>query len=158
MQWQQLDPLVMDLLRKYPAPRFMVIHLGSNDLVTPGLTGKKLVEEIKCSFLRYNALIPQTTLVWSSILPRLYWHGVPGKLGGKINKKRVKVNKRILKFVLDLGGLVINHHNISARNVCLFRFDGTHLSDMGNDIFLNNIRAAFHIFINQLGNCYPQPV
>lgn len=46
MEWQHLDPLVMDLLKRHPAPNFILIHLGSNDLVTPGLTGKNLVEEM----------------------------------------------------------------------------------------------------------------
>jgi hypothetical protein len=49
---------------------------------------KKLVEEIKCSLLRIrnNTLLSNTTLVWLSIFPRLYWHRVPVEMGKKINK------------------------------------------------------------------------
>jgi hypothetical protein len=154
MQWHQLDPLVMSLLQKYPAPQFLMIHLGSNDMVTPQLTGKKLADEIKCSFLRYNALLTQTTLVWSSVLPRLYWHGVSHKEGGKIDKKRVKLNSRIRKFLLDLGGLAIDHTNISQHNTSLFRNDGTHLSESGIEVYLGNIQSAFTVFLQKRGNHY----
>lgn len=81
----------------------MLIHLGSNDLVTKGLTSKKFAEEINCSLLRYNALLPKTKLVWSSILPRLYWHGAPLQSGHKIDKKRRKINNHVKKLITELG-------------------------------------------------------
>jgi hypothetical protein len=148
MQWHQLDPAIMDLLKRKAPPNYLMIHLGSNDLAKSEITSKKLVEEIKCSLLRYNALLSNTTLVWSSILPRLYWHGVPVELGKKINKKRTNVNRRIRSFILDLGGAVISHDNITTYDISLFRYDGTHLSREGNSIYLHNIQSAFHMFLN----------
>lgn len=151
MQWHQLDPEIMKLLKHYSPPKILIIHLGSNDLVTEGLTSKKFVEEITCSLLRYNALLPNTKLVWSAILPRLYWHGAPLGSGHKIDKKRKKINKQTKKFISELRGGVIWHHNISVHNVNLFRYDGTHLSDEGNRIFLDNFRSGLLKFINP--NC-----
>jgi hypothetical protein len=148
MQWHQLDPTIMDLLKRKAPPNYLMLHLGSNDLAKTEITSKKLVEEIKCSLLRYNALLSNTTLVWSSILPRLYWHGVPVELGKKINKKtknRTNVNRRIRSFILDLGGAVISHDNITPSDISLFRYDGTHLSREGNSIYL---QSAFHMFLN----------
>lgn len=88
MQWHQLDPDTMKLLKHSSPPNVMLIHLGSNNPVTEGLTSKKFVQDMNCSLLRYNAVLPKTKLVWSSILPRLYWHGAPLQSGHKIEKKR----------------------------------------------------------------------
>lgn len=95
-------------------------------MVTPNLTSKKFIEEIQCSFLRYNALLPNTKLVWSHILPRRYWYGAPLNSGKNIDKKRKRINKNISKFVKEMGGGVISHSNISVANPDLFRFDGTY--------------------------------
>lgn len=142
MQWQELDPQILQLIKHEVPPNYLVIHLGSNDLVTPNLTSKKFIEEIQCSFLRYNALLPNTKLVWSHILPRRYWHGAPLNSGKNIDKKRKRINKNISKFVTEMGGGVISHANISVANPDLFRFDGTHLSELGNRNFLNNVKSG----------------
>lgn len=71
---EELDPQILQLIKHKVPPNYLVIHLGSNYLVTPNLTSKKFIQVIQCSFLRYNALLPNTKLVWSHILPRRYWH------------------------------------------------------------------------------------
>lgn len=155
LQWQQLDPHILKLLRTATPPNFLVIHLGSNDLTTTGLTSKKLIEEIQCSFLRYNVLLPNTKLIWSSILPRLYWHGAPLNCGGKIDKKRKKINRKIRSFVLDLGGAVISHPNISPKVTELFRHDGAHLSMMGNRLYLHNLQGGLSSFLSNTAREFP---
>ena len=97
-----------------------------------GNTTIKFTKEIQCSLLRFHALMPSTTLIWSSILPSLYWHGAPLNCGGKIDRKRRNVNHKhninrvIKKFILGLGGAYINHDcNITVKEQSLFRHDGT---------------------------------
>lgn len=83
MQWQELDPQILQLIKHDVPPNYLAIHLGSNYLVTPNLTSKKYIQVIQCSFLRYNTLLPNTKLVWSHILPRRYWHRAPMNTGKK---------------------------------------------------------------------------
>lgn len=148
LQWHELDPHILKLLKNSPPPDFLVIHLGSNDLTTEGLTSKKLIKEIECTFLRYNALMPDTTLVWSAILPRLYWHGAPLNSGKKIEKKRTTINRKVRSIVLDLGGAVISHRNILAKFTQLYRHDGTHLSRTGNELYLKNLEGGLFTFLS----------
>ena len=147
LKWKQLDPVIMASRRHQPPPDYLLIHLGSNDLTEEGITSKSLVEEIKLSLLRYNALLPNTKIIWSSLLPRRYWQGTPLNAGAKIDYKRKRVNKLVHKFLPEIGGLYINHdHNISAKEKTIFRTDGTHLNDQGNGIYLNNIQGALEFF------------
>ena len=51
---------------------------------------------------------------------------------------------------------MIRHLNIRAREKNLHRYDGTHLSDARNDIYLNNIQGALEYFlVSDKNNCFP---
>ena len=139
MKWHDLDPCILHLLKSLPPPDVLVIHLGSNDMVSEELSSKILVQEIQCTFLRYRSLMPQTKLVWSHILPRLYWHGVPLSRNKKIDKKRKKVNRKAAAIAAEVGGYSVSHPNISIHNYDLFRYDGTHLSNSGNASFIYDL-------------------
>lgn len=143
-----LDKLMDSMLMEMPKPQFILIHCGSNDLTSEGVTGKMLIEKIQCSILRYQALFCKTTIIWSSILQRRYWHYAPLGAGKKIEKKRTRVNIAIKSFILKNGGQYIDNNNISAKEVNLFHTDGTHLSSLGNSILINNWKTALQSLIN----------
>jgi hypothetical protein len=87
---------------------------------------------------------PGCVIIWSHILPRLYWHGANNTRG--IDKARKRINSKVERHVMQFGGKVIRHPDIVSEEIGLFRFDGTHLSDIGNDIFLNEIQGSRNIW------------
>ena len=91
-------------------------------------------------------LIPNAKVVWSEILMRRYWHNA--KDGKAVEIPRKRVNLAVKYAVLKEGFSVIHHPNIRAKERNLHRFDGTHVSDTGDEVYLNNIRGIgiFSIF------------
>ena len=146
MTWDQLEDRVQYKIQYrllcMPPPKFLFIHLGSNDLVS--LKGKELIETVKLTILRFNALLPNTTIIWSELLPRLYWHGAHKPKN--IEKNRKQVNNQISQFVVQHGGKYLRHINILPE-FQYFRFDGTHLSPLGNAIYLNAMYEGLKQFI-----------
>ncbi|VDH93448.1 Hypothetical predicted protein [Mytilus galloprovincialis] len=128
-----------------PSPHFIIIHCGANDLTDLELTGKGLMENVKCSILRYKALFKNVIIIWSSMLQRRYWHFAPLNAGAIIEQKRKRVNSVVKNFVIENGGKAILHENIRASEVSLYRTDGTHLSQTGNQVFLNNIQGGLSL-------------
>ncbi|CAG2238307.1 unnamed protein product [Mytilus edulis] len=136
-----------------PLPSFLVIQLGSNDLGIS--TSEKLFSDIECDLLRLHALYPALKIIWSDILMRRYWHNA--NCGQAIERARKRVNLRVKNLVLSIGGCAIRHSNIRAKESNLFRYDGTHLSKIGNDIYLNNLQGALEQFMRSGGPAvFPQ--
>ncbi|CAG2204608.1 unnamed protein product [Mytilus edulis] len=153
MKWGDLNRVFEQRLLNRPLPSFLVIQLGSNDLGI--LTSEKLFSDIECDLLRLHALYPALKIIWSDILMRRYWHNA--NCGQAIEKARKRVNLRVKNLVLSIGGCAIRHSNIRAKESNLFRYDGTHLSKIGNDIYLNNLQGALEQFMRSGGPAvFPQ--
>ena len=154
----KLDTEMDTIFRQDKYPKFVLIHCGSNDLTTEGMTGKYIIEKIKTSFLRYKALFSKTILIWSSILPRRYWHYAPLGTGAQIDKKRKRVNAAVRAFVLESGGKIINNDSyINVTEVSLYRQDGCHLSKLGNEVLIKNWKLAVNLFLETNTSQYPSP-
>jgi hypothetical protein len=70
------------------------------------------------------------------------------------------VNCAANNFIKNEGHYVIKHPNIRASEIELYRFDGTHLSDIGNDIYLNNLQASGSLSSSlciSVGHCKGNP-
>ena len=110
------------------------VHLGSNDISynsAPALI-EKMKQTLQFCFTNY----PNSKIVYSELLSRRVWRKLSHEEG---ERRRIKVNKEISDFVRSNGGLVICHNQIRWEEKKLFRDDGVHLSDMGNDIFLKDL-------------------
>ena len=76
---------------------------------------------------------------------RLCWHVAND--GMAIELVREGVNSAVNNFMVNENHFIVCHLNIRARERSLYRFDGTHLSDTGYEIFPNNIQGALETLI-----------
>jgi hypothetical protein len=121
--------------------------LGSNDL---GIKKTyELYSDIKLGLMRLKVMCPNARIVWFAILMRRYWHSAQD--GRALEKSRKRLNLLVRNFMQTIGGCVIRHSNISASEKSLYRFDGTHLSNTGNEVYLNNIQGAIELFLSNDG-------
>ena len=125
--------------------------MGSNDLGSR--SGTNLILNIEIDLLRLNVLLPSTKIVWSEILQRRYSH--MAMTGKAVERTRKRVNLAVKNLVLSIGGYVIRHGNIRAREICLYRYDGTHLSDAGMRAYLNTIQGVLETFLTARFNIFP---
>ncbi|KAJ8307959.1 hypothetical protein KUTeg_014489 [Tegillarca granosa] len=129
MKWSQLLTRIQRDLRNFPCPQYLVIQLRW---------------EMKLDILSLSKL-PNTTVVWSCILPRLFWYGARSQVA--IDNVRKRTNREISSYILKLGGRVITQSDLSDKETGCYRFDGIHLSDIGNDIYLNALQGALESFL-----------
>ncbi|CAG2205903.1 unnamed protein product [Mytilus edulis] len=151
MKWKDLDSSFESEIKKWPAPNYIFIHLGANDLVS--MKSKELIENIKCSILRIKVFAPDIRIIWSDILPRPYWHGTLRPKLVEIARKRV--NCAVRSFIKTEGQYISRYPAIKASEHNLFRHDGCHLSQVGIGIFLNNIQAAIETFVLGVAKVFP---
>lgn len=74
MRWKQVCPKVRSLLKVEDPPHYLLVHYGGNDV---GQEDKCVVlrKNIKKGLDKLQNLLPNTTLIWSQVLPRLQWRG-----------------------------------------------------------------------------------
>ena len=153
MRWESFISTFDKYVKSYPRPDYLIIQAGSNDLGV--VKGKELIENIRADIMRLAILYPDLKIIWSDILPRRYWHY--GDNHSAIEGTRKRVNIAVRKVVKEeiTNGYVISHPNITEKERTLYRNDGTHLSDVGNDVFLNNVQAALESFLQTKNRCFP---
>ena len=98
-------------------------------------------------------MCPNARIVWSEILMRRYWHSAQD--GRALEKSRKRLNLLVRNFIQTIGGCVIRQSNIRANEKSLYRFDGTHLSNTDNEVYLNNIQDAIELFSSNDGPIVP---
>lgn len=154
-----LDSLLDTKIKATPKPAVILVHCGSNDLTLDGVTGKDLAEQMKSSFLRYQAMFSGSLIIWSAMLQRRYWHYAPVNAGPAMETKRKGVNRQVKKFVVENGGKYIsNDCCINVNEISLFRSDGTHLSETGLEILFNHWKAAIEVLVfNDEQKIFPVP-
>ncbi|KAM4020120.1 uncharacterized protein ACNLHF_000668 isoform 1-T1 [Anomaloglossus baeobatrachus] len=130
MKWAQL---VDELKRKVcsaPLPDLIIIHLGGNDI------GKvktlEFISQMQRDITFIKKLFPNTSLVFSEIIPRLLWNSDGFLFFEKIRKR---VNRTMEKFCRATGDFSFRHTDLEGFLFGLYRSDGVHLSDIGVDIF-----------------------
>lgn len=91
-----------------------------------------LRHQLKYIVLWLMNLLPNTTIIWSSILSRLGW-----RYSNDIEateRVRIRVNRTLINYMRLTGGKVIRYPDFQDKTFGLYS-DNCHLSLIGNDIF-----------------------
>ena len=106
---------------------------------------KNLIQMIQKDVKAYSNLFPETCIIWSDILPRAAYRGAISN--AKVEKSRKSLNNAMKLYMPRINGEVIHHKNIQWDAHHLYRRDGVHLNDMGNDVMLGNITQTMERII-----------
>lgn len=144
MKWHHLVGSLTSMIRfRGTIPSVLVMHCGANDI---GETPQgALLHHMKFVVAIISNMIPDTSIVWSSLLPRLEWRYSSNHSAMEETRKRV--NRGMRSYLTKYGGYVIKYPDFDDRYCGLFKKDGVHLSFIGLDIFLNQIQCAIETFI-----------
>ncbi|CAG2198938.1 unnamed protein product [Mytilus edulis] len=147
---KDLESTIKRLMKYEKAPKYLVLHIAGNDLGKTKLGF--LRNEIKTTLEKVQSYLPNSSIVWSQILPRTNWrHSISQD---SMMACRIRINSAIASFVLKNGGHYIKYPDILPNSTFL-KEDGVHLTDLGNDIFLNNLQGALEMFICSGSYTYP---
>ncbi|XP_077779613.1 uncharacterized protein LOC144326732 [Podarcis muralis] len=145
MRWEELMPVLREKVANFGPPDAIVIQLGENDLTSR--KSADLLGSIKRDLNALAALCPRTTVFWSSLLKRIEWRGAQSCLA--IERTRKLVNRAVARWVRFMFGRVIRHDRIRIGDQALYRNDGVHLSDLGNDIWLASVSKSIWDWLQQ---------
>ncbi|XP_077792013.1 uncharacterized protein LOC144329169 [Podarcis muralis] len=135
MRWEELMPLLKAKVAAFGPPNILIIQLGENDLANR--KSVDLLWSMKKDLDELAAFLPGSALFWSSLLKSRVWRSAHNIMA--IEKSRKLLNRVVARKVRFMNGLVISHDDIRIGDQAMFRHDGVHLSDQGNDIWLANI-------------------
>lgn len=154
MVWEYLYTTVSSMLIANKQPTILIIHCGGNNIGDPQNTLKGIQKFMKLTLSQIADLLPNTLIVWSHILPRSNWRQSLSTIEGENSRRRI--NSAIATFVLKkLNGASIKYPDNQLTQKRLFRLDGVHLSDLGNNIYINSLKNAIVQFVTSSSRTYP---
>ena len=128
----------------------IILHVGTNDLVSTDMFSMR--QRIKLFLHEARLLYPKSLLIWSDILPRVFYFGANTQKA--MEKKRRKINKWAEYQATKLGCQVLHHPQFQQSKLHLFRYDAVHLSVDGNMVFRENIQLCIRSFLLSWSWCY----
>ncbi|VDI62701.1 Hypothetical predicted protein [Mytilus galloprovincialis] len=139
MKWDDVVGTVNSIINLCSKiPHALILHCGGNDI--GNVPCGALLYHIKFTIAILSQMLPNCSLIWSSILPRRSWRYSSDDHAMEVTRKRI--NRGVRSYILKHGGYVIKYPDFDDRHPALYSDDGVHLSFIGNDIFLNQIQSA----------------
>lgn len=137
MRWchfrRQLESNV--LLCKTPDIAF--VHLGGNDVTSGSLTAVRNTIKREINYLR--AAIPDSLIVWVDILQRRNWRSTNYSIQ-EIERIRTRINRFGKQQVARHSKFDFLTLDIDSSTEGFFRNDGVHLSKVGLEFYLYEMR------------------
>ncbi|XP_078539685.1 uncharacterized protein LOC144824466 [Lissotriton helveticus] len=138
MIWRELIPALNSWLVGGICPDVLLLHLGENDLC--GVKGVVLLRAMKKDLSLIRQQWAGCHVLWTELVPRRTWRGAIKPRA--VDKARRKLNLEVSRFCRDLGFGRVSHKDIRYDNVEFFRGDGVHLSRIGMDLYLLELREV----------------
>ncbi len=123
-----------------PPPAVLILHLGTNDLMAIDVFSIRQSIDVFMGDIR--ARFPDTILVWSDILPRVFYFGARSQKS--MEKQRRAINRWARTCSQRWGCHVLHHSQFAWSELSLYRFDGVHLSPADNNVFCNNLVSCIN--------------
>lgn len=117
-------------------PHIVVIHCGAKNVGKTRLD--RLLPMVHDILSQCTTLFPKTKFVWSSTIPRITWRYSTNTKA--MNQTRTRVDRQANHGEPGRGHT--KHPQIKINHTQLFHGDGSHLSELRNDLFLNNLQGA----------------
>lgn len=138
MKWMSFTKTFNNLTQDI-TPDIVIIHLGSNDISYHSVL--PLINKMRNDMEFCMEKFSDTLFIFSELLSRKFWGNIEGWEG---ENKKLQINKEMGSFLRKRGGKTIAHEKIYWRNNSLFRRDGIHLTEKGNDILLADFKDILH--------------
>ena len=148
MKWREIISKVKHLLTFI---NMLVIHCGVNDLQfnTPKMLRCRIIKDLNL----LQSMIPHAKIIWSQILPRPIQKE---QNRDDLEKLRKRVYSAVAKEVFrHLHGGYIKYPDIRIDHIHLYLKDKVHLSQTGNDIFLNTMSGGIEVLIRGIQTIIP---
>ena len=129
-----------DLLHsmRAPQPKIIMIHIGTNDL---GCTDMFSIRQRIAYYIDLcRRSYPSATLVWSAILPRLFYYGAKDQ--GSMEHIRRSINRWARSRCRLFGASFLPHDLFHWQNHALYLYDGVHLSVTGTKLLLSDFASC----------------
>ncbi|XP_053403945.1 uncharacterized protein LOC128558485 isoform X1 [Mercenaria mercenaria] len=147
MQMHHLSSKIYDLLASYKPPQYLVVHCGGNDI---GQSPLNETELLAINTLQEIQSATNTRIIWSQILPRLVYRNEINHF----NKCRRRFNTTLAKHCIQRGSAYIRYPQITEK-AYMFS-DNVHLSEIGNDNFISNLRHGLYSILYNNATCFPE--
>ncbi|XP_072095628.1 nuclear receptor coactivator 5-like isoform X4 [Mobula birostris] len=144
LRWCQLRGLLIHHLSHNQPPKYLLIHLGDNEI---GYTRAiDLIYTLKEVLGALEALLPKTVLVCSELLPLPRWASQPG---AQLESVRKTINGVMKQYMEYRGQKFIEHPYFNIECEALYTGAGVYLSDVGLDLFNNTLMDRLKYYVSE---------
>ncbi|VDI77784.1 Hypothetical predicted protein [Mytilus galloprovincialis] len=135
MKWDDVVGTVNSIINLCSKiPHALILHCGGNDI--GNVPCGALLYHIKFTIAILSQMLPNCSLIWSSILPRRSWRYSSDDHAMEVTRKRI--NRGVRSYILKHGGYVIKYPDFDDRHPALYSDDGTMDSPAANSEILLN--------------------